>query len=449
MLKNGPPQPRRYVLCGLSNRGIGSYAVPLLGLKQYPERGDFSAHGQLVGVYDLDRQRAESFVRLIGKDLPVFGPGGFDQMIDRTRPDVVVVATPDGTHAEYIVAALERGVDVLTEKPIVTDTRQARQVLDAEAASSASIRVAHNYRYSPLNAAIKQMIVEGKVGRIANINFEFNIDTYHGSSYFWRWNRDRALSGGLSITKGCHHFDLLNWWLDDLPQTVFAFGARRYYGPDSPFKPAAPDDRRLDADEQKRLCPYRRQWFGPGKLRPEDDHVGRAEDIFKLPYGEQYDNKPPMYIYDEQIDIEDTYSTVIGYRGGASVTYAANFSATWEGYNLSINGTGGRIECRHFTTPSRCPFPVEEHETIYYTPLFGERQTHTLPPPEGGHGGADPLLKADLFIGPSERSRSLNQAATSLEGVYAVAVGEAVWRSAESGEPVRIADLLGAWAEPT
>ena len=164
-----------------------------------------------------------------------------------------------------------------------------------------------------------------------------------------------------------------------------------------------------------------------------------------MPYNEQYEKKPSIYIYDDAINIEDTYSALIRYRDGASVTYAANFSTTWEGYNLSINGTGGRIECRHFTTPSRCPFPVEDHETIYYTPLFGEREAHSVPPAEGGHAGADPLLKADIFIERSERSKALNQAATSLEGVYAVAVGEAVWRSVKSGQPVQIEDLLGDW----
>lgn len=124
------------------------------------------------------------------------------------------------------------------------------------------------------------------------------------------------------------------------------------------------------------------------------------------------------------------------------MTYAANFSAPSEGYILGINGTRGRLETTRYTEPARCPFPVSAPQTISYFPLFGERQVIEPPQVEGSHGGADPLLRRDLFEGPSHESEELQQMAGARDGAYAVAVGEAVWRSVAENRPITIAELL-------
>jgi predicted dehydrogenase len=191
-----------------------------------------------------------------------------------------------------------------------------------------------------------------------------------------------------------------------------------------------------------RRCQYRRYWMEDAAVMPEDDHITPLAVGRKLPNPAQYPDDKPMYIYDDEIDIEDTYSAVIRYRNGATVTYSANFSAPWEGYILAINGTKGRIETTHYTSPSRCPFPASERQPITFFPMFGGRQVHETRSVAGSHGGADPLLIRSLFVGETEDHKALGLAAGSREGAYAVAIGEAVWRSAEENRPINIDDLL-------
>jgi predicted dehydrogenase len=432
----------KYVICGLSGRALGMFALPLLGDPRFPQYGDFSAHGELVGLLDLDRERLRAFNDSLGTTIPIYGPADFDRMIAETAPDAVIVAGPDGTHAEYIVGALAHDRRAIAEKPMVITCEQAREVIAAERRSRGTVRVAHNSRYLPAHRQIKRLIREGLLGRITNVELTWNVDTYHGASYFYRWNRDRAQSGGLTITKGCHHFDLVNWWLDDRPAQVFAFGALNYYGADSPHNPAKRDGRPYSVAEQRERCPYYRRWRPAGAEPPLDDHLLVHNRALALPNEAQYPKERPIYIYDEEIAIEDTYSAVVRYRGGASLAYSANFSAPWEGYTLGINGTEGRLETVHYTNPARCPFPASEGQRITYYPLFGERQVHETRGVAGGHGGADPLLKHDLFVGSSPEAEELGLAASSLDGAYAVAVGEATWRSAREGRPIEIAELL-------
>jgi len=60
----------------------------------------------------------------------------------------------------------------------------------------------------------------------------------------------------------------------------------------------------------------------------------------------------------------------------------------------------------------------------------------------GGHGGADFAIQNDLFNGASPESQELELVAGSQSGAYAIAMGEAVWRSIQSGKPVNIGKLL-------
>ncbi len=431
----------RYALCGLSSRAIGMYALPLLGNPEMSQYGDFSRYGELVAILDIDPERVQAFNEAQATDVPVYTPGEFGSMVQESRPEVVIVASVDGTHAEYIIQALENDLNVITEKPMVIDARQAASVLEAERRSRGNVRVIHNSRYAQPHMQIKRMVQSGMLGRITNVEFVWNLDTYHGASYFRRWNRDRSQSGGLTITKGCHHFDLINWWLDDVPEQVFAYGALNYYGAKSPYNPSK-EGQHLSIEEQKRLSPYHQRWHAHGLPAPHDDHLKVRDRTFNLPYNVQYPPEKPMYIFDEEIQIEDTYSAVVRYRGGASMTYSSNFSAPWEGYQLGINGTRGRLESVHLTDPSRCPFPASDRQTITYYPLFGERQVYETRRVQGGHGGADTLLKQEIFVEPLAESAELGLEASSLEGAYAVAVGEAIWRSVESNQPVSISDLL-------
>ena len=53
----------------------------------------------------------------------------------------------------------------------------------------------------------------------------------HGAEYFRRWHRKKENSGGLLVHKATHHFDLVNWWIEQEPVDVMAYGTRRLYGP--------------------------------------------------------------------------------------------------------------------------------------------------------------------------------------------------------------------------
>jgi predicted dehydrogenase len=433
----------RYALCGASFRGIYHFALPLLGMN-HGDGPRFDDRAELVAILDVDRNRVSTFLSKIGRQIPFYPAAELKRMLAEGRPDVLLVVSPDCTHAEYVISALKSGCDVIVEKPMVIDSGQIRAVQAAEKRTGRHVRVAFNYRYTPTHKKLKRMILEGKLGRITNVEFTYNLDTWHGSSYFYRWNRERANSGGLSIHKGCHHFDLVNWWLGDSPEWVFAFGALNYYGKNGALRPRDEHGQPLDPVEEKRRCPVFCRHYA-GKNTPEDNVVTPGWDTYNLPYDMQYPADRSRYIYDEAIDIEDTYSVVARYCGGASLSYSCNFCTPWEGYILGINGTKGRVEIVHHSNPDPTggTAPAEEQGLITFYPLFGGKEEIVIPPVAGGHGGADFAIQRDLFDQVSDESRELGLVAGSADGAISVAMGEAVWRSVVEKRPVNVQELLG------
>jgi len=222
---------KKYAICGVSNRAMGMFLRPMLTT--------FRGGHKPVALLDSDPLRFQVCKQLYPElaDLPEYGPDEFDRMVRETKPDIVIVASRDDTHAGYILRALEHGLDVFTEKPMATTAEDCRRILDAEKASKGKVTVTFNYRYNPIHTRIKEMILEGKIGRVVSVDLNWYIDTYHGASYFKRWNRMREFSGGLSIHKSSHHFDLVNWWTGQRPVEAFAYGALNFFGPDGRAQP--------------------------------------------------------------------------------------------------------------------------------------------------------------------------------------------------------------------
>jgi len=126
-----PRARRRYAIVGTGDRGSGMWGRDLM--RRYPDLLEF------VGLCDLNPKRALVARDFIGAtSCPTFT--SFDAMIDKTKPELLMVTTVDGFHHEYIIKGLDRGIDVMTEKPLTTDETKCQAILDAEKRNNRKIR---------------------------------------------------------------------------------------------------------------------------------------------------------------------------------------------------------------------------------------------------------------------------------------------------------------------
>lgn len=426
---------RSVALIGVSHRTIRLW-------RQLPD--SLNGRWRICALWDVDPQRFEAYAFASGETSQpdtYLGRESLDRMLREQRPDLAFVATRDCHHADCIIACLDAGVDVVVEKPMVIDCTQAQAVLAAEARSTARVRVAFNYRYKGDHETIKRELDSGLIGRVTAVEMNVYLDEIHGSSYFQRWNRYRSQSGGLTIHKEGHYLDLINWWLGQKPVELFGYSALNYYGPDGELNPSRRDGRHCSTCEEADACAYQQV---RGRKRSADNHSTSLQTIesgLRTRNPQWYtDYRLDACIFDSDIDIEDTYASVISYDGGTMATFSVNFSSPFEQYRIVFNGTRGRLEYGY-------PFGAEGSyskagKTLVHYPLFAQ-EPRVIPVQmrPGGHGGADPAMLEDILGG----DQRLSFRASARDGAYAAALGEAMWRSPKEGRPIRMAELLGEW----
>ena len=364
-------------------------------------------------------------------------------MIEQTAADRVIITSPDYTHAGLIVRGLDAGVDVVVEKPLTIDPDGVRAIAAAVQRTGRQVVVTHNYRYSPRNSGLKELIKDGSIGTPLSVTFEWVLDTAHGADYFRRWHRDKANSGGLLIHKASHHFDLVNWLLADAPARVYARGGVQFYGAEAAASrglPARPPRGTHDGDHS------------PWELDLRDD------PWLKTLYldNETYDGYlRDQDVFGEGVTTEDNLAVVVDYRRGATLSYALNAHAPWEGYRIAVNGTEGRAELevveraavltdaegRVVVDPSALPASSSRAggERLTLQRHWEAAQEIKIAEGDGGHGGGDALLLADVFRGPGDDW--LERPSTWVDGVRSIAVGMAGNESLRTGLPVSVDDL--------
>src|SRR5262249_10034757 len=123
--KSAMSTPKRYAMVGLGDRAR-MYTGAVLG--------EYRSTGELVALCDVNQSRMRwhnrSFQSAFGRaPVPEYGPQDFERLLDEQRVDVVIVSSVDRTHARYIVAALEHGCDVITEKPLTVDAGSCQRIV--------------------------------------------------------------------------------------------------------------------------------------------------------------------------------------------------------------------------------------------------------------------------------------------------------------------------------
>lgn len=401
---------KKYVVVGTGWRGTFSYIEPLL--KEYQDCA------QLCAVCDINGKRAKFTSEYFHVDVPAYTD--FDQMLKDHQPDVVIVTTKDCAHEEYIVKALEFGCDVISEKPMTTTDEMCARILKAEKRTGHKVTVTFNCRFMPFYVKLKELVSSGVVGDVLSVHLEWLLDTSHGADYFRRWHSIRANSGSLLIHKSTHHFDLVNWIIDDEPVKVNAFGTRRFYG-----------HSREERGERCRDCKYKDtcEFF----IDIDKEERGLWTKMYKECESEDGYIRDRC-LFSDVIDIEDSVSVNVRYAKGAVMSYSLTAHSPYECMKIVINGTKGRLEGDTAFGKENLKFYDREGQCI----TFDRSRVKQLP---GGHGGSDPAMRNNLFRGYTEDP--LHQMADTRAGAMSIGIGIAANKSMAEDRAVYLSEFLG------
>ncbi|MEV4416622.1 Gfo/Idh/MocA family oxidoreductase [Catellatospora sp. NPDC049609] len=427
------------------------YAIVGTGARAQMFAQALTRYGELVALADVNPARIAAQQRRLqaagGAPAAAYDAADVPEMLAKERIDTLVVCSVDATHDEYIVAALDAGCAVVTEKPMTVDVPKCRRILEAVRRTGGDVKVAFNYRFHPVHEQVRTLLAEGAIGEIGSVHFEWLLDVRHGADYFRRWHRDRANSGGLLVHKATHHFDLVNWWLGSTPVRVTAEGSQFFYGADGARHGYARDYARAHGAPAAQGDPFALHLADNPNLAElyldAEAHDGYHRDV---------------NVFAPGTDIEDDMAVLVRYASGATMSYHLTAYAPWEGYRIAFNGSRGRLELDIVESDHVAPGvagAVKGHSAaLHGVEAAAESGGVSLrlrrfwePPTEvpvaaydrQGHGGADARMTGVLFNGDDD---PLHRSAKALDGARSLLTGLAANASIASGRSVDVAALL-------
>lgn len=173
---------------------------------------------KLVAIADPDPNAFDKLKNYNFPDLKKFST--IEQAYNETKPDAVVISTPPQYHSRYIIDAIDRGIHVLTEKPLCVNLGQFKHIKVAYIkAKEKKIITAVNqqYRWNPRVEAIHNAVQKKKLGEIFLVNSNFNQNNYHFKKW-WR-QQDEYIS---LFNWYVHMIDSMRYYLNQKPISVYS-----------------------------------------------------------------------------------------------------------------------------------------------------------------------------------------------------------------------------------
>ena len=198
--------------------GVGNMGSGHLGFFQSGK----VKNGVVTAIADLDEKKLESARKKTPGDYECYRSG--DELIDKADVDAVIVAVPHYDHPRISIRALEKGLNVICEKPAGVYTKQVKEMNAVAEKSKGLFTMMYNQRTNPLYIKMHEIVKSGGIGEIRRVNWIitnwFRTQFYYDSGS-WRatWKGE---GGGVLLNQCPHQLDLLQW-ICGMPNKVRAF----------------------------------------------------------------------------------------------------------------------------------------------------------------------------------------------------------------------------------
>lgn len=299
------------------------------------------------------------------------------------------------------MAALEKGYDVLLEKPISPSEKECRDILTLAEKTGRIVAVCHVLRYAPYFERLRKLIQEGAVGELVSIQHMEPIEHIHMSHSYVRgnWHNSKETTP-IILAKSCHDLDIMRWMVNKPSRRIQAFGNLKWFRKEN--KPAGAPPRCTDGCPVESSCPYsalkiyyrQRGWLYVFDLPDEKEKQGEAilNYLKTTNYG--------RCVYQMENDQADHYTANIEFEEGITAAFSMEAFTPWGGRRTRIMGSMGFIE-GDMEKYTYYDFKTDKSETVYSNAIEIETYKHA------GHGGGDWRLVANWVQAVDKQDPSL------------------------------------------
>lgn len=333
----------------------------------------------------------------------------------------LMICTVDAEHYEPAMRAMDRGYDVLLEKPMSPNPRETFRMAEQSRRTGSMLMICHVLRYTPFFETLKSWVSGGKIGRLVTVQWNENVAYWHQAHSFVRGNwRNAASSSPMILAKCCHDMDLLQWLADSPCESVSSFGGLAYFTEQN--APAGSTERCTDGCAVESECPYSAlKWYynewdkwPQNVVTVEPNLEARKAALETGPYG--------RCVFRCDNDVVDHQVVNMKFRNGVTVAFTMSAFSSENTRTFKLMGTEGEI-LGHLDK--------NELEIRYFN---GAREVYYPQQVSGGHGGGDTKLMQRFIrlLADNDRDEAYRQTEASMQSHMIAFAAEASRRSGET-----------------
>lgn len=354
---------------------------------------------KFIAVAEANPERRKKFAQYHGiRDDMQFS--SWEGLLDKPKLcEALLICTQDRQHFEPTMKALQKGYQILLEKPMSPIPLETLQIAEEAERLSSTLMVCHGMRYSTYYSTLKELIEGQVIGKITSVQWNENVGFWHHAHSFVRGNwRNTNESSPMILQKSCHDMDMLQWLINEECQKVSSFGELTYFKKEN--APEGSTDRCIDGCKVEHECPYSAIKMYLNEKDEWPSNVVSLEPTLSARMNALKDGPYGRCVYRCDNDVVD--HQVVNFLFDNDITVAFTMSAFTNEVSrtFKIMGTTGEIRGDHFKN---------EIEIKHFS---GKRETIIPERVEGGHDGADTLIMRD-FVKLVEDGKDRGEVKTS------------------------------------
>ena len=374
----------RVIILGAGNRGE-RYATHM---------SQMSEQYKIVGMADPDPARRVYFQTAFG--VPAENCyESWEQILEQPKmADVAVISMVDHMHYHPALIAIDKGYDLLLEKPVAQTAQECADIANAAREKGVNVLVCHVLRYTPFYGKIKELLMAGTIGQVVSVDQVEGIGNVHFSHSYVRgnWHCEQE-STPMLLAKSCHDLDIIQWLLNKPCKKVTSFGSLTHFVPEN--APEGAPVRCVDGGcPVGETCPYncithyvdfktnrRRGIITKGIAK---GHEATDEEVLQALKTTDYG----LCVYHANNDVLDHQVVSMEFEGGITANFTVN-AFNKGGRYIRIYGTKGELFAHMADTEIKV-FQFEGSKS-YTVPVLETDETIN-----GGHGGGDEGIIREL-----------------------------------------------------
>ncbi len=357
--------------------------------------------------------------------------------------DFVINGTMDHQHVATSLPLLDRGYDMLLEKPFATNEEEMWELVEASHKNKCRVAICHVLRHAPFYAEIRRRVADGAIGDILNVQAVEHVSYHHVAVGYVRgkWSRTDYCRSTMLMAKSCHDLDLIAWMKSgQMPTRVTSFGSNFQFRPERAPEGAGRRclvDCRIEPDclysARKHYIDHPNRWAF--YVWDSIEHIEtptieeKIESLKTSPYG--------RCVWRTDMNVVDHQSVMIEFDDRCTATLNMIGGTAKPSRLIHLVGTHGEIqgalEESRFAIRHIDPRPGHEYSEEVVDLNTGGDMTGA----RGGHGGGDERLVEDFLRYLNGQAPSIST--TSLDdSVAGHLIGFCANRSVDEGRTVEI-----------